>query len=65
MSYAAEYAQRLEDARKDEASRKAAYDEHFPDFDEHVETMFDDRRTRRVWSDGVVRIPAVDQKGDR
>ncbi len=34
MSYAAEYAQRIKDARKDELSKKAAYDEHFPDFDE-------------------------------
>jgi hypothetical protein len=58
MSYAAEYAQRIQDARKDEASRKAAYDEHFPDFDENAEAMFDDRRTSRIWNDGVTVIPA-------
>jgi hypothetical protein len=65
MSYAAEYAQRLEDARKDEVSKKAAYDEHFPDFDANAEAMFDDRRTRRVWSDGVVRIPAASIKANK
>jgi hypothetical protein len=46
--------QRLQWANEDEAARKAATDLHFPDFDEHAEAMCDDRRTSRVWHDGVV-----------
>jgi len=55
----AEYdAQRLQWARDDDAARKAATDAHFPDFDEHAEAYADDRRTSRVWTDGVTVIPA-------
>ena len=50
--------QRLQWANEDEAARKAATDLHFPDFDEHAEAMFDDRRTSPVWSDGVLVMSA-------
>ena len=59
MTDAEQDAQRLQWANDDEAARKAATDAHFPDFDEHAEAMFDDRRTSPVFSDGVLRIPAV------
>jgi hypothetical protein len=58
---AADDAQRLEWANADDAARKAATDAHFPDFDEHAEAYADDRRYSRVWSDGVVRIPAANK----
>jgi hypothetical protein len=56
---AADDAQRIQWARADDAARQAATDAHFPDFDEHAEAYGDDRRTCRVWTDGVVRIPAA------
>ena len=59
--YAADDAKRLAWANADEAARKAATDAHFPDFDEHAEAYADDRRYSRVWSDGVVRIPAANK----
>jgi hypothetical protein len=59
MTDAEQDAQRLQWANDDEAARKAATDLHFPDYDEHAEAMFDDRRTSPVFSDGVLRFPAV------
>jgi hypothetical protein len=59
MSYAAEYAQRLQYANADDAARKAATDAHFPDFDEHAAGMCDPRHSRSKWHDDVVVIPAA------
>jgi len=55
----AEYgAQRLQWANDDEGARDGRNNLHFPDFDEHAEAYADDRRTSRVWTDGVTVIPA-------
>jgi hypothetical protein len=60
---AADDAQRLEWANADEAARKAAYDAHFPDFDEHALGMCDPRHSLSRFHDGVVVIPAGLAKG--
>jgi hypothetical protein len=54
-------AQRLAWANADDAARKAATDAHYPDFDEHAEAYADDRRSSRVWTDGVTVIPAANK----
>jgi hypothetical protein len=60
----AEYdAQRIQWARDDEAARKAAYDAHYPDFDEHAAGMCDPRHSLSRFHDGVVVIPAALIKG--
>jgi hypothetical protein len=56
---AADDAQRLAWANADEAARKAAYDAHYPDFDEHATGMCDPRHSLSKWHDGVVVIPAA------
>ena len=56
---AADDAQRLEWANADEAARKAAYDAHYPDFDEHAAGMCDPRHSLSKFHDGVVVIPAA------
>jgi hypothetical protein len=56
---AADDSQRIQWARADDAARKAATDAYYPDFDEHADEYADDRRSSRVWTDGVVRIPAA------
>jgi hypothetical protein len=58
-AYAAFYAQRLEWANADEAARKAAYDAHYPDFNEHAAGMCDPRHSLSRFHDGVVVIPAA------
>jgi hypothetical protein len=56
----AEYdAQRLAWANADDAARKAAYDAHYPEFDEHAAGMCDPRHSLSKWHDGVVVIPAA------
>ena len=60
----AEYdAQRIQWARADDAARKAAYDAHFPDFDERTTGMCDPRHSLSRFHDGVVVIPAALAKG--
>jgi hypothetical protein len=61
MTYAAEHAQRLKWARQDEATKKVAYDEHHPDFDEHALGL-SSPRDHPVWYDNVVLIPAASIK---
>tara|TARA_R110000851_G_scaffold282404_1_gene435927 strand:+ start:545 stop:817 length:273 start_codon:yes stop_codon:yes gene_type:complete len=56
---AADNAQRIQWARDDEVARKAAYDAHYPDFDEHAAGMCDPRHSLSKFHDGVVVIPAA------
>jgi hypothetical protein len=58
---AADDAQRLAWANADDAARKAATDAHYPEFDEHAEAYADDRRSSRVWTDGVTVIPVANK----